>query len=515
MNEKYKKIIKWATVAILGITAIILLIILIKPSGSHPPGEVNCCVNGQCFQTKKENCTSQGGVENCDNCASGADVQCGQTMLPCSTDTDCHKCKEFHSGVQMSCVQPQGSKGGKVCAPSNAKQVCNATLGGINVWSEWDNPDRMEWDCLCGDGSYAGGADADGNTVCNINPDICQGGTFTWNVDKKTNPDAGYCFCPKGTTLYTQISGGYPICIPPDAVTGMMYGDLYTKDGRDCPNLCGSRGTCGKDSKCVCDIGWGGGADCNGQSPIKDFGASMGALALTSNVSLGLHVTPGQPMTLDLPTPVSTVVSPFVTGSRTSAVSFHVGNHVYQMTIDTRTGHLRPSKSDESFVFSLSLSPTTGYLVGVKGNLFYFATGPGNLQTGSVVTMKERSTLTSADNLLSFTTVACTLITCVSTTPIGLLTPGVTWFNGVDRFVVDSCYKSLDCNVIRSISMVTATGDKHYFGILSMIGDKGVIYVFYRDTEIKTFTTANINTSPINWVLDTGDIQKWTILRPT
>ena len=129
--------------------------------------------------------------------------------------------------------------------------------------------------------------------------------------------------------------------------------------------------------------------------------------------------------------------------------------------------------------------------------------------------MKERSTLTSADNLLSFTTVACTLITCVSTTPIGLLTPGVTWFNGVDRFVVDSCYKSLDCNVIRSISMVTATGDKHYFGILSMIGDKGVIYVFYRDTEIKTFTTANINTSPINWVLDTGDIQKWTILRPT
>lgn len=504
MNEKYKKIIKWVVGITIGVTALILLIVFIKPSSSLPPGTVNCCIKGQCHQLKTADCAKQGGVSNCYTCSSGSGVNCGDTMLSCTTDNDCHNCQEFHQGVQMSCVQPQGSSGGKVCAPTKAKQECKTEYGGINVWSEWDNPDRMEWDCLCGAGNYAAGAIPDGNTVCNINPDICQKGTFTWDVSKKTNPDAGYCFCPSGTVMYTQISGGYPICIPTDGLTEMMYTDLYVKDGRSCPNLCGRRGICGKDSKCVCEMGWGGGVgDCNGQSAIKDFGTTHGAIALTSNAALGLHVTPGQAITLDMPTPVNIAASP--DDFRTSNLFFMTNNAIYHLTIDERTGYILPSTDDHSMEWSLSLSSTTGYLVGKKDYAYYFATGPENAQKGSVITMKEQSTLTSADNILSFTTAACTPTTCTDgITSVGLCTPGITWFNSVLGFRVDN-----KCTIVNTLM---ADGSVKEVGTLKVTGDKGVITVTMPGTGMKTLSSDNVNTSVINWVSDTGDKQQWTII---
>jgi hypothetical protein len=408
MDEKYK----WVIGITIGLTVLILLIVFIKPSKSAPlpPGEVNCCINGQCRQLETDDCAKQGGVPNCRTCSSGSGVNCGRTMLPCTTDTDCHECQEFHQGVQMSCVQPEGSSGGKVCAPSNAKQICNTKLGGINVWSEWDNPDRMEWDCLCSNGSYAGGADADGNTSCNLNPDICQGGTFTWDIDKKTNPDDGYCFCPKGTVLYTQVSGGYPICVPAGDLTEMMYTDLYVKDGRSCPNLCGRRGTCGKDNKCVCDFGWGNGAgDCNGQTAIQNF-PNKGAIRLTSNPLLGLNIAGNTAVTLNLSTPMTAMLAP--DNPDASKLYFYPDKSVYNLTIDERTGHIFPSTVDNTWYWALSSSATTGHLVGMKNGVYYFATGFGDIQTDSMIIMKEQTTLNTADNILSFTVTACTAKTC-------------------------------------------------------------------------------------------------------
>lgn len=498
MNEKYKKIIKWVVGITIGVTVLILLIVFIKPSSSLPPNMVNCCIKDQCHQLKTADCVKQGGVPDCNTCGVSG-VNCGHTMLSCTTDNDCHNCQEFRQGVQMSCVQSQGSSGGKVCAPTNAKQECKTEYGGINVWSEWDNPDRMEWDCLCVTGNYAAGANPDGNTVCNINPDICQKGTFTWDVSKKTNPDAGYCFCPSGTTMYTQISGGYPICIPTDGLTEMMYTDLYAKDGRSCPNLC-VRGTCGKDSKCVCDMGWDDGADCNSQSAIKDFGTTRGAIALTSNAALGLHVTPGQPITLDMPTPVNTT-SEFSQGKPTSLLIFHTTSSIFLLTIDETTGHILPTTTDDHTTeWSLSKSPTTGHLVGKKLNVYYFATGPEKgSQKGSVITMKEQSTLTSADNILSFTAAACTQYTCTDQLE-GLCTPDILWSNGVNRFMVNN-----ECTIV---NILNADGSFIQFGTLQVIGDKGFIAI----TTQETLTSNNVNTSVINWVSDTGDAVQWTVV---
>lgn len=499
MNEKYKKIIKWVVGITICVTSLILLIVFIKPSSLHPPGMVNCCINGQCHQLKTVDCAKQGGVSNCHNCSSSSGVNCGQTMLSCKTDNDCHNCQEFQQGVQISCVQPQGSSGGKVCAPTNSKQECKTEYGGIDVWSEWDNPDRMEWDCLCGAGNYAAGANPDGNTICNVNPDICQKGTFTWDVSKKTKPDAGYCFCPSGTVMYTQISGGYPICIPSNGLTEMMYTDLYVKDGRSCPKLCGRRGICGKDSKCVCDMGWGGGAgDCNGQSAVKDFGTRYGVIALTGNDELGLHVTPGQPITLDMSTPVNVTSSP--DDKRMSKLLFTTNNTKYYLTIDERTGHIFPSTHDQSIDWSLSLSPTTGYLVGKKDHVYYFATGPGNVQAGSVITMKKQSALTSADNLLSFTAAVCTSTAICNR----ICNPGITWFNGVEKFRVDE-----NCKFVNLLMPDTSV---KRFGSITVFGHRANILITMPGRGLGLMSSDNVNADVINWVTDSGDKQQWSIL---
>lgn len=156
-------------------------------------------------------------------------IKCDKNPTTCTTDSDCHKCEEYHQKVEMSCVQFNGPKGPKYCSSTNAKKNCNVKFGGVNVWSDWDNPDRMEWDCLCGDGSYAAGADPNG-TTCDINPDICANGTFTWTVDTGKAPDSSFCICPEDTVKYVSKEGGYPICVPNDPLTELMYSDTYEKE---------------------------------------------------------------------------------------------------------------------------------------------------------------------------------------------------------------------------------------------------------------------------------------------
>jgi hypothetical protein len=61
----------------------------------------------------------------------------------------------------------------------------------------------------------------------------------------------------------------------------------------------------------------------------------------------------------------------------------------------------------------------------MKNGVYYFATGPVNIQTDSMIIMKEQTTLNAADNILSFTVAACTAKTC------GGSVPTLPWAQGV------------------------------------------------------------------------------------
>ena len=199
--------------------------------------------------------------------------KCGQTLYSCNTDIDCEKCEEtIDKGVELSCIQLDGQSG-KICSlkPSAIKSECNANMGGINVWTAWDNPDRMEWDCFCTRPDWASGPSVSGSsgtagkTVCNLNPDICVNGSFTWDTSFNVDPNPGFCFCNDGYSLYTN--NNYPICIPNDPLTEYMYTDYYTKDERICQNNCSGNGYCSAkpnlaNSHCICKDGFSG-DDCS------------------------------------------------------------------------------------------------------------------------------------------------------------------------------------------------------------------------------------------------------------
>jgi hypothetical protein len=188
----------------------------------------------------------------------------------CTSDEDCNKCAEIGDDIEMSCAtiveNPHVSKTKKisVCLPKTVtlSNDCNENNGAIKVWSGWNNPERMEWDCVCTYPDWAGGSDYKGKTTCELNPDICQGGT--WNYDATTAtgpPTADNCTCDasdqhhireltkcsvlsdrekqeciddinKIYPLYSDqklvsIFGEYPICVPKDTTTTGLYKDLY------------------------------------------------------------------------------------------------------------------------------------------------------------------------------------------------------------------------------------------------------------------------------------------------
>jgi hypothetical protein len=152
---------------------------------------------------------------------------CKTTLVTCNLDSDCAtNCKETQMGEEMSCValnkytSDQVAAYGpsvKVCAPAAAIDNCDVSHGGIKVWSGWTDASRMEWDCLCSYPNYAASTECDGNTcnnTCGINPGICQGGVFDWDLTKKSqSPSSDLCTCPTGKTKILSQSGGIPYCV--------------------------------------------------------------------------------------------------------------------------------------------------------------------------------------------------------------------------------------------------------------------------------------------------------------
>jgi hypothetical protein len=190
---------------------------------------------------------------------------CDKTMYSCKNDDDCKKCKESaEQGVEMSCVEVSNQTG-KICSRTNAtKSPCNINMGGVNVWTAWDGVERMEWDCKCMQPTFAAGTNDSGKTVCNLNPDICKNGTFTWNTKFNKPPSESFCFCNPGYSLY--VNGNKPLCIPNDSLTSYLYTSTlkYAQyDNKNCPNMCSGNGFCGRDPRgCICKPGCKG-DDCS------------------------------------------------------------------------------------------------------------------------------------------------------------------------------------------------------------------------------------------------------------
>jgi hypothetical protein len=255
----------------------------------------------------------------------------------------------------------------------------------------------------------------------------------------------------------------------------------------------------------------GGVPNCDNCSPgrgfyIKDFGTTYGAITLLGKADLGIHITPDKPITLDTPTPVNTTASP--DDSKRSSLLFTTNttnNSQYYLNIDDNTGLLFPSLENK-VVWSLSSSPTMGHLIGKKDNKHYFATGPMFPKDGDNIIMKEESTLTRGDNVLSFATFACTPTICTGGSPqVGLCTPGLTWTSEMQSYQVDK-----NCTIVNKIRYNPPSLEQ--LGTLKVTGDKGVITFPSPGPEKHTISSNNVNTTRIDWVNDIGKItDTWTL----
>lgn len=175
--------------------------------------------------------------------------QCLLEKVQCNTNTDClSSCSEAQSGVDMACQQippvagltptqqsilgVNGVQAPSYCVPAKATMSCNVANGGIPVFSGWSSGDDMSFDCLCSYPLWAAGrtctVNDDGNYSCvgscELNPGICSGGTFNWDLTKNAvEPVASLCECADGDALLIDTSG-LPRCVPSQNVG--FYSDL-------------------------------------------------------------------------------------------------------------------------------------------------------------------------------------------------------------------------------------------------------------------------------------------------
>lgn len=182
----------------------------------------------------------------------GFNNTCKKEKVACNTDYDClKKCSEAQEGEEMVCkaipdipnLTPTqqkmfGASGvsapNKYCVPSKSKINCNVATGGIPVFSGWSGAERMEFDCMCSYPVWASSRVCDRDTGacegnCLLNPGICEGGTFRWDLTKKAEePIAGLCECADGAVMVVDNSG-LPHCVPEHLQT--FYSDLDVSTG--------------------------------------------------------------------------------------------------------------------------------------------------------------------------------------------------------------------------------------------------------------------------------------------
>lgn len=181
--------------------------------------------------------------------------QCVTSKVACNTDQDCkEKCVESSQGEEMVCqaIPPTSSLTdrqmsvlntntsgvNKFCVPAAAipsLKKCNIAHGGIPIFSGWSGMvNSMEFECMCAYPEWANSRVCDSDTgscsgVCLINPDICAGGTFNWDLTKKVEtPIAELCECAKGDVMIVN-NDGLPRCVPGNIQS--FYDDLDISTG--------------------------------------------------------------------------------------------------------------------------------------------------------------------------------------------------------------------------------------------------------------------------------------------
>ncbi len=183
---------------------------------------------------------------------------CNAEKVPCQTTFDCQtQCSEASEGESMVCrsfpdnalTETQrkllgihstdstnstntNGKNLSYCVSEKAKIDCNSKHGGIPVLNGSD----MTFECLCSYPLWANGRkcekdeNKDGNTCvssCELNPDICKGGTFNWDLTKVSEePTASLCECGIDNELIETVDG-LPRCVPVQMRN--FYSDIETE----------------------------------------------------------------------------------------------------------------------------------------------------------------------------------------------------------------------------------------------------------------------------------------------
>lgn len=172
---------------------------------------------------------------------------CMREKVSCNTDKDClENCTEAQEGEEIVCkslpdiptLPPSqqklfGSKDPipppKYCVPAKAKLDCNASTGGVPVFTGWGGLDTMEFDCLCTYPLWASSRVCDTSTGtctgnCLLNPGICQPGKLNWDLKVNAKePMASMCQCDDGYVMVVDESG-LPRCVKKDMDT--YYSDI-------------------------------------------------------------------------------------------------------------------------------------------------------------------------------------------------------------------------------------------------------------------------------------------------
>ena len=137
--------------------------------------------------------------------ANAISPNCTSVKTACVTDRDCTKCSE----EEMRCTET-GPKKKRYCLPQRPAGTCSEAHGGSWTYTGFQAVNNGTWTCDCAYPAFFGG-----NGCAELNPGVCEGGTF--NYDARTAgrpPIAEDCVCPSDHHLMKTLRGGVPLCIP-------------------------------------------------------------------------------------------------------------------------------------------------------------------------------------------------------------------------------------------------------------------------------------------------------------
>ncbi len=128
---------------------------------------------------------------------------CTPGKVPCTDDVDCLRCSNKLK-IRLTCQKVSSKVSERRCLPRSPLEPCNEKLGGVWAWS------GTKWFCSC---SYPEIAGVKG--CQHVNPNVCQGGKYTFDARKGQPPSIKDCKCKKGSIRFLN-SRSIPVCVTPD-----------------------------------------------------------------------------------------------------------------------------------------------------------------------------------------------------------------------------------------------------------------------------------------------------------